>query len=72
MHGDVSAQLAAAQQRVAELTPLAEEAASLWLREDEAHWDAEDVEKSFEELSERARLDEEEDARVRKERDELL
>ena len=29
MRGDVSAQLVAAQQRVAELTPLAEEAASL-------------------------------------------
>ena len=29
LHGDMSAQLVAAQQRVAELTPLAEEAASL-------------------------------------------
>jgi len=57
---------------VAELTPLAEEAASLRLREADTHRDAEGAEKAFEELSARARQDEEEAARVRKERDELL
>ena len=41
-------------------------------REGEAHRDVEDAEKSFEELLERARWDEEEAARVWKERDELL
>ena len=43
LRGDVSAQLAAAQQRVAELTPLAEEAASLRQREVEARRDTEDA-----------------------------
>ena len=51
---------------------MAKEVASLRLQEAEAHRDVEEGEKAFEELSERARLDEEEDARVRKERDELL
>ena len=46
------------------MTPLAEEAASLWLREAEACRDTEDVEKAFEELLERALRDEEEAARV--------
>ena len=45
--GDVSAQLAIAQQRVAELTPLAEEAVGLRQREAEAHLDVEDAEKVF-------------------------
>jgi len=40
---------------VAELTPLAEEASSLRLRETKARWDVEEVEKAFEELSARAR-----------------
>jgi len=57
---------------VAELTPFAVEADNLRRREAEAHWDAEDVEKSFCELSVRARWDQEEATRVRKERDELL
>ncbi|XP_066373089.1 uncharacterized protein [Miscanthus floridulus] len=70
--GDVSAQLAVAQQRVAELTPLAKEAADLRQREAEAHRNAEDAEKVFQDLSMRARQDEEEGARVRKERGELL
>ena len=47
LHGDVSAQLAAAQQRVAELTPLAEEAAGLLQREAEVHWDAEEAHRMF-------------------------
>ena len=49
---------------MAELTPLAKEAASLRLREAKARQDAEDAEKLFEELSARARQDEEEAARV--------
>jgi len=57
---------------VAELTTLVEEVASLRLREAKARRDAEDAEKSFEELSERARWDKDEAARVWKERDELL
>ena len=51
MCGDVSAQLVAAQQRVIKLTPLVEEAASLRLREAEAHRDTKEAEKAFEELS---------------------
>ena len=54
------------------MTPLATEADNLRRREAEAHQDAEDAEKSFEELSERAQWDEVEATRVRKERDELL
>ena len=72
LHGDVSAQLAAAQQRVAELTPWAEEAASLRQQEAEACRDIEDAEKSFDELSDREWRDEEEAARLQKEWDELL
>ena len=70
--GEVTAQLVAAQQRVAELTPLAEEAGSLRLWEAEAHRDAEEAKKAFEELSGRARQDEAEATRVWKERNELL
>ena len=51
----MSAQLAVAQQRVAELTPLAEEVASLRLWETEARRDVEEAEKAFEELSTRVR-----------------
>jgi len=51
---------------------VAEEAVELQQREAEARRDTEDAEKSFDELSERARQDEEEATRVRKERDELL
>ena len=47
MHGDVIAQL---RQRVAELTPFAEEAGSLRLWEAEARQDVEEAEKVFEEL----------------------
>ena len=55
LRGDVSAQLAAAQQWVAELTPLAEEASSLRLREAAARRQEEETKKAFEELSARAR-----------------
>jgi len=48
------------------------EADNLRRRAAEACRDAEDAEKSFDELMERARWDQEEAARVRKERDELL
>ena len=54
------------------MTPLAAEVDILRRWEAEAHRDAEDAEKSFEELSERAWWDEKEVARVRKERNELL
>ena len=64
MHGDVSAQLVATQQRVVELTPLAEETDSLRLQEPKAHWHEEETERAFEALSARVRQDEEETARV--------
>ena len=48
------------------------EAVNLRWWEAEAHRDAEDAEKSFDELSERAWRDEEEATRVQKEHDELL
>ena len=54
------------------LAPLAKEAAGLRQREAKAHRDVEDAEKAFQDLSVRARQDEEEAARVRKDRDELL
>ena len=54
LYRDVSAQLAVAQQQVAELTPLAEEAAGLRQREAEAYRDKEDAEKAFQDLSARA------------------
>ena len=68
----MTAQLAAVQQRVVELTPLAKEAANLRSRLAEAHRDADEAKKSFEALSARSWKDDEEAARVRKERDELL
>ena len=55
-----------------ELTPLTEEVDNLWSWVAEAHWDADEAEKAFEALSTRLRKDDEEAARVRKERDELL
>ena len=55
-----------------ELTPLAEEAANLWSWVAEAHWDADDAEKAFEALSVRSQKDDEEAARIKEERDELL
>ena len=54
------------------MTPLVVEVDNLRRWEAEAHRDAEDTEKSFDELSERAWRDQEESARVEKERDELL
>ena len=54
------------------LTPLAEEAASLWSRVAEARRDADEAEKAFEALSARSWKDDEEVARVKKEQDELL
>ena len=57
---------------MAELTPLTEEADSLQSRVAEAHRDADKAEKAFEALSARSWRDDEEAARVRKERDELL
>ena len=63
------AHLAATQQRVAELTPLAEEAASLRLWEAEAHQHKEEIEKVFKALLMRVQQGEEEAARVRREWD---
>ena len=58
----MTAQLVATQLRVAKLTPLTEEADSLWSRVVEAHWDADEAEKAFEVLSARSQRDDEEDA----------
>ena len=69
LHRDVTTQL---RQRVADLTPLVVEANNLRRWAAEACQDAEDAKKSFDELSKRAWRDEEEAARVWKERDELL
>ena len=66
------AQLIAGQQRVAELTPLAEEADGLWSQVAKARWDTDEAEKVFEALLVRSWKDDEESAKVRKERDELL
>ena len=57
---------------MAELTPLAEEADSLRLREAEARRHEEDTERAFEALLVRAWQDDEEAAKVRREQDELL
>ncbi|XP_066361521.1 uncharacterized protein [Miscanthus floridulus] len=72
LHREVTAQLVAAQQRVAELTPLTEEAVNLQSQVAKAHRDADEAKKAFEALSARSWMDEKEAARVRKERDELL
>jgi pyrroloquinoline quinone (PQQ) biosynthesis protein C len=72
LRGEVATQLVTAQQRVAELTPLAEEAASLWTREAEARWHADEAGEKVLDLLERSRKDEEVVTMVRKERDELL
>ena len=69
---EVTAQVIAAQQRVVELTPLTKEANSLWLRVVEAHRHADKAERAFKALSVRSWRDNEEAAKVRKERDELL
>ena len=62
----------ASQQRVAELTPLAVEADNLRSLVAEARRDADEAEKAFKDLSARWWKDNEEAAKVRKERDELL
>jgi DNA repair exonuclease SbcCD ATPase subunit len=68
----VTAQLAAAQQRVAELTPLTKDAANLWTRETEARQHTDEAEKMSTYLSERSRKGDEEATQIKKERDELL
>ena len=68
----MTTQLVAAQQRVAELTPLAKEADSLRSRVAEAHRYADEAERVFEALSARSWRDNEEAAKVKKEQDELL
>ena len=57
---------------MAELTPLAEEAANLQSQVAEARRGVDEAKKAFEVLSARLWKDDEEAARVRKERDELL
>ena len=57
---------------MAELTPLAEEAANLQSCVAEARRDANEAEKAFEALSVRSRKDDKEAIRVRKEQDVLL
>ena len=57
---------------MAELTPLIEEADSLWSWVAEARRHADKAERAFEALSARSRRDDEEATKVRKERDELL
>ena len=66
------AQLVAAQQRVAKLTPLVEEVDSLrsWVAEACRH--ADEAERAFEALSVRSRRDNKEATKVMKERDKLL
>ena len=56
---EVTAQLVATQQRVAELTPLAEEADSLRSRVAKACRDADEAKKAFEALSVRSWRDDE-------------
>ena len=56
LHGDVSTQLVVAQQWVAELTPLVEEAAGLRQWEAEARRDMEEFHAMFEDLSARTKL----------------
>ena len=57
---------------MAKLTPLAEKVDSLRSRVAEAHRDADEAEKAFEALSARSWREDEEAAKVRKERDKLL
>ena len=57
---------------MAKLTPLAEEAANLQSWVAEARRDANEAEKAFEALSARSWREDEEAAKVRKERDKLL
>ena len=57
---------------MAELTPLAEEAANLQSWVAEARRDADEAKKAFEALSARSWKDDKEAASVRKEQDELL
>ena len=54
------------------MTRLTEEVNNLWSWVVEACQDADEAKKAFEALSVRSRKDDEEAARVRKERDELL
>ena len=67
----MTAQLVAAQQRVAELTPLAEEADSLQSRVADACRHADEAKRAFEALLSRAWRDNEEAANVKKEQDKL-
>ena len=68
----MTAQLVATQQRVAELTPLAEEVNSLRSRVAEACRHTNEAERAFEALLVRSWNDDEEATKVRRERDELL
>jgi DNA primase len=68
----LAAQLAVTQQRVAELTPTAEEAASLRAREVVAHHDGDEAGEKVLALLQRARKDEEEATSIKNKQDELF
>ena len=68
----MTAQLVAIRQRVAELTPLAEETDSLRLPVAKVCRHADEAERVFEALSVRSWKDNEEATKVRREQDELL
>ena len=68
----MTAQFVAAQQRVAELTPLSEEVTNLQSWVAEPRRDADEAEKAFKALSTRSWKDDEEATRVKKEWDDLL
>jgi hypothetical protein len=70
--GELTAQLAATHQRVAELAPAAKKVANLQIREADVRRRAIEAEEKAATLVERARKDDVEAERVRKERDDLL
>jgi hypothetical protein len=72
LHGELSVQLAATRQRVAELTPTTEEVSNIRVREADAHRHTVEAEEKVTALIERAHKDDDEAERVPKERDDLL
>jgi hypothetical protein len=67
LRGWLTEQLNASHQKVTELAPVIEEVASLQIREADAHRHATEAEEKFTALAKRARLDDVEFERVRKE-----
>jgi hypothetical protein len=68
LHGWLIEQLDAARHKVAELTLVAREVASLRIREADTHRDTDEAKEKLTDLAERARLDAAETERLRKER----